>query len=199
MPSILSEIRQVVLVAAIAVFTATNAYSQTSDCHGEGEYTGDLVGPLTFGVSSNPNTMGQYFIGISGIMIEGEQFRDGEVGWYSSVAGITIVLGELDGEGRFSTEPRESDYGHVITLAGQAGDCVISGTWTLDYNEDHASCSGQDCETRSGSFEVRATGDDGSTDNTSGNLCGTMSGMNAALFMATGIGTRRKRRRSCRD
>jgi hypothetical protein len=185
-------VRHLLPVTAISVFVASTAAAQSPNCHGEGDYTGDLSGRMTLGVSSNPSTMGQYFIGISGVMIGGEDFRDGEVGWYTSVAGVTITLGELDGDGRFSTPPRESEWGHVITLEGVAGDCVITGTWTLDYDETHASCSGQDCNTRSGSFEVRAT-DGGAPMDTGGSLCGTMGAANAALFMATAVGWSRRR------
>lgn len=188
---------QVALVWAVCLGMASNAAAQSADCYGEGEYIGDLIGSMTFGVSSDPRTAGQYFISISGVMIRGERFRGGEVGWYSSVAGITITLGELDGQGRFSTEPRVSDWGHVVTLEGEAGDCGITGTWTLDYDETHGSCSGEDCETRSGTFELHATGGTGSSGNNGGGsiLCGTMSVPNAALFMVTAVGMSRMRRR----
>jgi len=184
---------RIVCPAAVVLLALVSQVSAQSEQRGEGTYVGELNGEMTYVLYNR--TSGRNAISITGIMIEGEDFSSGEVGYYSPIAGTSISWEPTGPDGDFDVS-KTSDWGHTIRLQGNYSSGGVSGTWTLDYNEDSDSCghalsNGGDCDTRSGTFDMSPT----TTTSSSGSLCGTANLPSAAMFMVGFAGMSRRRRK----
>lgn len=206
MPSSPKSVRYFMLALTISAVAGSVARAQVvPSARGEGNYTGDLTGPMIVNVNDQ---YGRTSLWVDGVLYGGSDKHPGTgnaIGFdHQFLAGGVSITDEPFESGPFETM-KESTWGHVMRFQGTITNEVATGTWSLDYNEDSNDCRtaaerNRSCATRTGTFEIpltpRAPLNTVQPLDLSG-LCGGIGPMTASLSLlgiATAAATRRRRR-----